>query len=421
MNLKDILQKIAKGIKEPFERKGLKQERLEKERLEKERLEQERLKKERLEQERLKKERLEKERLEQERLEKERLEKERLEKQRLERERLKKERLEKKEKESLEKAQKKEQLEQEQQKAAEIFADEIKEAYKQVFVKVDINGIDCFEKELKKIDSKYKKQVGEERLHKLLHDATKDWYFEGNTIVCQVLIGQMHLYLHKNMTVPNGDFNEIEACYTMAKIQASAIALRALHFEKNGQKQSGYKSIAEDICREYLSNVKFVSTDFASKIKRYDLFKSNVDIAKIKEKYRGAVNKPVWLKDLYEPWYLPSIRSESYYADSLCNLYWKTIVEAREKEASIDPNNIFSVIYAEIMPTEEECRAIEKAIEKKEMEARIKEMKFALALEAEMQKNETEAKIKAQCYSCEHWMHCGQFGERANCSAYTPK
>ena len=397
MSLKDILQKIAKGIKEPFER-----ERLEKEHLEKERLEKERLKKEHLEKERL---------------EKERLEKKRLEEQRLERERLKKERLEKKEKESIEKAQKKEQLEQEQQKAAEILADEIKEAYKQVFVKVDMDGIDCFEKELKKLDSKYKKQVGEDRLHKLLHNATKDWYFEGNETVRKVLIEQMLIYLYKNMMVPNGVFNEASVSYATAKIQASAIASRALHFEKNGQTQRGYKSITEDICREYVSDVKFVSTDLAGKIKRYDLFKSNIDIAEAKARYKGAVDKPLWLKNLYEPWYLPSIRLEPYYADSLCNAYWKFVVENRSKESSTDPNYVFSIIFAEIAPTDEECRAIYKAIEKREIEMQIK----ALELEVERQKQEQEDEIKRQCYTCIHWTHCAQFGKRANCSAYIPK
>ena len=369
------------------------------------------------EKERLEKERLEKERLEKERLEKERLEKERLEKERLKRELLKKERLQKKEKELLEKAQKKEQLEQEQQKALEILADEIKGDYIEVFNKVDHDGIECFEKELKKLDSKYKKQIGEERLHKFLHDVTKDWYFEGNNIVCQVLIRQMFLYLRRNMMKPDGDFNEIDVCYIIAKIQASAITSRALHFEKNGQKQREYKSITEDICREYLSKINSVSTDLANKTKRYDLFKSNVNTAKATVRYSETVNTPTWLDDIYQPWYLPNTKSESYYADSLCNVYWKTVTEAQGKEASLEPNDVFSMIYVEMIPTDKECHMIEKAIENKKIEKQARELELKIAI----QRRQLQWEVEEQCRTCIRKDHCGQFGKRANCSAYIPQ
>lgn len=303
------------------------------------------------------------------------------EKERLEQE--EKERIEKEEQEKLVREQnrlKEEQLKKEQEKEVQALASVVEADYKKRLNIIATKGSDCFEEEIKKLELKYEKSINIEQLHKLIYRITKKLYFEGDQTIYKILIERMLWYLYQGMMMPNGYYSkDIAECYSIAENQAVAITLRALHFEQYGHTKKGYQSIKTDTCREFFSNNSFfkdrISEDRIRLIaNNFDMLKSNV-------------------KNIRFSWYLPSIKTEPYYADSLCNAYWKVCVKNHSQELSTDPNHIFDIVYNNLKPSEQDCQRVK------------------------------EQKIHSQCHACAFCDRCQLPKETRtlNCSGFMPK
>ena len=348
--------------------KMVKKEQLEKEQLEKEQLEKEQAKKEQLEKEQTKKEQLEKEQLEKEQAKKEHLEKERL---------------------------KKEQAEKEKRQAGERLTNNIKLDYIQLINNINIrqNSYDAFKNVLKEINSRYEKQVGTEFIHKLIHNTTKDLFFEGNQLIHKILIDNMLVYLYSyrvNYSHGSRLNDKIKVCNTTAENQAVAITLRALYFEQHGQSKKGYTGISKDICKEFFSNSEYFN--FISNDERVNLITNHFD------RINGM---GIYAR---ESWFLPSSQSERYYMDSLCNAYLKACMKQNNisQELLSDSNNVFKLIYHTLKPNNTEINNIEEKHKRDE-------------------EYELNRKTEKQCKACIWYDRCKQRNERPNCSAFEPK
>ena len=114
-------------------------------------------------------------------------------------------------------------------------------------------------------------------------------------------------------------------------------------------------------------------------------------------------------------WYLPC-DSENYYADSLCNGFWKWIAEDYENGDSLDPNVVFEILLTYYKPDDSDFEILDEQRRKAEQQRR----------EVEQHNARVEA-INKQCRSCAHWgkAYVGNGGKceeyRENCPSWTPK
>lgn len=248
------------------------------------------------------------------------------------------------------KAEQKKAEKKEQEENAVLLAGEIKEAYRKIVnSEVMISGTDHFENELSKIRNQFKDKVGHSQITNILYDITRELYFEGNENINKVFIKTFLMKLYRSMM----KCENVKEGYKRAEKDAVMITAKALHFEKYREQGENYQTVKSKVESPISGN--WIEVD-----------------------YIRALGE-----ETYYYYYFPRY-SDDYYVDSICNLYWKLVVNSRnlaEEEAS-DFERIVPLIYNNLKPNDDDA-------------------------------------IKFQCNACAFEDSCTQ--KRANCAAFIPK
>lgn len=267
----------------------------------------------------------------------------------------------------------------------------IKTDCKEIFDVVASYGAGHFVEGLSKKAASYEKKIGSELTKGFFSQTIKDMYFEGNETVKTTLFNRIGQYSHDarmreyfRLGVEN-----VEAATPMMAKHAAAITLRALHFEKHGRHQQEYKSITENDCSEFISNCEYIKREIDQAVAK-DPF--NVSEKKLIDDKVNEIFDIFKSIKCNEGWYLPD-NSENYYADSLCNGFWKWVAEYYENGDSTDPNVVLAILMKFFTPSESDFEFLAK----------------------ERRENDRKKAINKQCSSC---ALCGGFGRSGSCREY---
>lgn len=281
-----------------------------------------------------------------------------------------------------------------------------------IFDVVATYGAEHFEEGLSKKSERYEKKIGAELTCDFFQQAIREIYFENPVVAKTPLFNRINQYSYDARMREYyrlGIGSVAGAIPTITK-QAAAITLRALHFEKYGQSCEEYRAITEDDCREFISNCEHIQREIEDEIAK-DPFNTNAKkLINVKAKEIFHVFENIKITD---SWYLPS-DSDNYYADSLCNGFWKWIAEDYETVGSTDPNMVFEILLTHFKPNERDFEILDEQRQNAEQQRREVE-----------QHNERVRAINKQCRSC---ALCGGFSRtgpctefRENCPSWTPR
>ena len=261
----------------------------------------------------------------------------------------------------------------------------------EIFNVVASYGVKHFEEGLSKKVNLYKEKLGAELTRKLFRHEIQKMYFEYNDTVKTTLFNRIGQYSHdaRMRVYFRLGVENVEAASPMMARHAAAITLRALHFEKHGQHQEEYKSITENDCREFISNCEYIKREIDQAVAK-DPF--NVNEKKLIDEEVNAIFDIFRSIKPDNGWYFPS-DSENYYADSLCNGFWKWVAEDYENGDSTDPNVALAILMKHFTPSESSFEFLAK----------------------ERRENDRRKAINEQCSSC---ALCGGFGRRGPCREY---
>ena len=221
----------------------------------------------------------------------------------------------------------------------------IKADCQEIFRVVASYGAKHFEEGLSQKIRPYEDKIDVEVARQIFAKTIQEMYFEGNETVKMTLLNRMNQYLYDariRQCCANNSWDK-ECAGEVVSItarQAAAVMVRALHFEKYGEKAAAYRTITKEDCRAFVSSCNVIMGEIQAAVAE-DPF--HVDRNELID------NKASCIRDVFEMiqtdagWYFPC-DSESYYADSLCNAYWKWIAEDCKRGVSTDINAAFSIL-----------------------------------------------------------------------------
>lgn len=278
----------------------------------------------------------------------------------------------------------------------------IKAECKEIFSIATSYGVEHFDKGWVRRDweNKYANTIGVEVRNYLYRQAVQELFFEGEASVVEILCNRFDCY---SATARNyywaryGGVHSVQKAMPIVAKHAGAVAVRTLHFEKYGQDRKGYKPLTEDECRDMISN----SEPFKRAVGQI----MGIDPFGYKEWANGEVEskfaifdwiqKEVKAQSYYSSGceYLPS-DAEYYYADALCNAFWKYVEKRYQNVNSMDFDTIFEIMLDYFTPGE---KVIDELVNRD---------------------NRREALLK-QCQSCALYDSC--HSRRENCPSWIPK
>lgn len=192
---------------------------------------------------------------------------------------------------------------------------------------VSERGYKYFEEGHEKIKNKYEKMIGHEKTKELIHDAILYFYFEDNKGAKMVLLAGLDGVLYKKKS----------AC------KIASVVLRAFNFEESSKSIDEYISFSEKMCKEFVLNNDYFKSRIADHPYNQEEYSDNC--------IKDILNSETFCNNRFENSYLPIINSTSswgepeiYYADSVCNLYWKEVSSKYENGGSKNPNDVFDMI-----------------------------------------------------------------------------
>ena len=119
--------------------------------------------------------------------------------------------------------------------------------------------------------------------------------------------------------------------------RVASVALRAVRFEAFGQTEEGYTTISEDECRNFVLN----NDTFRSEIDEHPY-----DTDKYTEEFiNKIINPELFARDIHDYAWMPLRYEDSYYADMVCNKFWKLAATEYENGESEDPNDVYDIIF----------------------------------------------------------------------------
>lgn len=270
-------------------------------------------------------------------------------------------------------------------------AKNIKEDYQKILHVLETQGKNDFDDHIGGVVRKYKDIIGQDNIKEYIRIITKGLYFEGNKTVATNVIKSVDSALYEEMmdTVSNS----LDVCQYTAERQALAIALRALNFEKYTGNQEAYTSVTkEDYCK-FVSNNAYFQENFEKEIAKKPLDTSMDQL--VESQVKSAESFNWYSKFSTDLCFLPNMKTDPYYADALCNAFWKYIVNKRQEEILTDPDAVFELLLNYLSPSDNDAKILQK---KKE-----------------------EMKIREQCDSCMFKDRCKRPDKVLNCPSYLPK
>lgn len=204
----------------------------------------------------------------------------------------------------------------------------VKSEYDKVLTVVEANGVEFYREGIDRIvegvTEKYKGIIDEETVKQFIQVITKDKFLEGNATVKDILFAHLEYYL-----------SSLRSKYTMEVLVFSPIAsaaLRAVHFEKYGQNKEGYLSFNIDECRSFV----LMDNNFKDEVDRHPYDTEKVIQGNIEE----IKSANVFNEGQFHYYWMPS-ENDAYYADMVCNHYWKKLAQLNNMDASQNVNDIY--------------------------------------------------------------------------------
>ncbi|MBQ2829333.1 MAG: hypothetical protein IJF20_08840 [Clostridia bacterium] len=216
------------------------------------------------------------------------------------------------------------------------FKKEIKEItseFENVLNVVDEYSFKHLEEGMNRIRTNHYENIGLKTYSGIIHMVVKKKFLENNPSVETILVTCLERATYKYRKI-NGAF------------RISSIVLRALHFEKFGNSEEGYESITEDECLDFVANNKYFKTKAKELTEKnpFDMIDYNARFANSiidADIMSGTYSKDQFAKT--ECW-MPDYKTEPYYTDKVCNLYWKHIKDNYE-ENIIGSNDAYDMIW----------------------------------------------------------------------------
>ncbi|MBE6756801.1 MAG: hypothetical protein E7555_10145 [Ruminococcaceae bacterium] len=219
--------------------------------------------------------------------------------------------------------------------------EEITSEFENVVNVVDKYGFKHLEEGMHRIYTNHYKNMGPEHYYNSIHMVVKKKFLEGNSAVETILVTCLDhaAYEYKKIDGP---------------LRIASIVLRALNFEKHGDSEEGYTSFTKDECLDFVTNNEYYmdatkgraeknpfdtidyNADFANQIIDIDIM-SGKDIINPKISYRKKADR-----------WMPDYKTEPYYTDKVCNLYWKHIIKDNYEENIINSDDAFDIVCKHI-------------------------------------------------------------------------
>ncbi len=203
---------------------------------------------------------------------------------------------------------------------------EIKSEYEKVIEISETHGISHFREGAYRIIKKYQDRIGEYVLAEMIRSLTREKFIEGNHTVKIIVLAYLRLELcDKKIT-------------SFKKFRVASVALKALHFEAFGQTENEYSTISEEECKEFvLNNDMFIS----------EIDEHPYDTDKYTREFIDNIINATLFDSLsvYDNFWMPLSKGDPYYADMVCNHFWKFVADKYDDGESTDINDVFDIIF----------------------------------------------------------------------------
>lgn len=207
--------------------------------------------------------------------------------------------------------------------------EEITSEFENVLNVVNEYGFKHVKDGMDRIYTNYYKSIGFDTCYGIVHMIVKKKIFEDNSTAKKILITALHHATYK--------YNQ-----TNGSLRIAAIVLRAVNFNNSNCEENDYETITEADCLEFISNNKEFMAEI-NQLKADNPFDSTNHTENFAEKILNIdIMSGTYSKAKTECW-MPTCKTEPYYTDKVCYLYWKYIAEPYGNN-STDANDVYDMI-----------------------------------------------------------------------------